>query len=84
MAGYPPVRIDIDAMPAKGWVFDMVTEPAKTALLQSAAERGLATIDGIAMLVEQAADSFALLFGRDAPRQSDDAMVARLRELEPQ
>ncbi len=84
MAGFPPVQINIGLMPANGWVFDMVTDPVNTALLRSAAERGLATIDGIAMLVEQAADSFALLFGRDAPRQSDDAMFARLRELEPQ
>lgn len=84
MAGFPPVPIDIGPMPANGWVFDMVTDPAETLLLKSARERGLATIDGIALLVEQAADSFMLLFGQDAPRQSDDAVLARLRELELQ
>lgn len=84
MAGFPPVHIDIGPMAANGWVFDMVTDPAETLLLKSAGERGLATIDGIALLVEQAADSFMLLFGQDAPRQSDDAVVARLRELQPQ
>ena len=84
MAGFPPVHIDIGRMPANGWVFDMVTDPAETLLLKAAGERGLATIDGITLLVEQAADSFMLLFGQGAPRRPDDAVVARLRELEPQ
>ena len=43
-----------------------VTDPAETLLLKSAGERGLATIDGIALRVEQAADSFMLLYGRRA------------------
>jgi shikimate dehydrogenase len=66
-------------MPANGWVFDMVTDPVDTPLLRAARKRGMAAVDGIAMLVEQAAASFQLLFGHDAPRQYDAELMARLR-----
>jgi shikimate dehydrogenase len=79
MTGVAPFALDIRGMPASGWVFDLVTDPVETALLRAARERGLATIDGIAMLVEQAAASFMLLFGQEAPRQDDAALMARLR-----
>jgi shikimate dehydrogenase len=48
-------------------------------LLRAARARGLAAIDGLAMLVEQAAESFMLLFGREAPRKLDAELMARLR-----
>lgn len=79
MPGFPDVKIDISRMPASGWVFDMVTDPAETALLQAARSQSLTTIDGIAMLVGQAADSFMLLFGREPPRDLDDELMAKLR-----
>jgi len=79
MAGVPPFTIDIGGMPAGGWVFDMVTEPPETPLIKAARARGLATVDGLAMLVEQAAESFMLLFGHPAPRQLDAELLARLR-----
>lgn len=79
MPGFPPVALDLSSMPDYGWVLDMVTEPAETRLLQAAGKRGLATIDGLAMLVEQAAASFMLLFGHEAPRDQDSQLMARLR-----
>ena len=79
MAGEPSTPMDISAMPAAGWLFDMVTEPTGTPLLRSARERGLQTIDGLTMLVEQAAESFRLLFGTEAPRQYDTELMAGLR-----
>jgi shikimate dehydrogenase len=79
MTGVPPLAIDIGSMPQGGWVFDMVTDPVETPLLRAARERSLATIDGITMLVEQAAASFMLLFGKEAPRQDDAALLAGLR-----
>jgi len=66
-------------MPASGFVFDMVTDPVETPLLRSARERGLAVTDGLAMLVEQAAGSFMLLFGQVAPRQFDGELMKALR-----
>jgi shikimate dehydrogenase len=79
MAGYPPVEIDLSLMPGRAWVLDMVTEPADTALIKAARDRGLDTIDGIALLIEQAAASFMLLFGHEAPREQDLQLMARLR-----
>ena len=79
MAGFPAIAVDIRGMPASGWVFDMVTEPRETLLLRAARERGLATIDGMAMLVELAAESFMLLFGHEAPRQYDADLMASLK-----
>jgi shikimate dehydrogenase len=79
MIGFPAVAIDLAAMPSHGWVVDMVTEPADTALIQAARQRGLATLDGLTMLVEQAAASFMLLFGHEVPREHDAKLMARLR-----
>lgn len=79
MVGVDAVTIDIAAMPAGAWVFDMVPDPNQTPLLRAAQARGLGMIDGLSMLVEQAADSFTLLFGQEAPRQYDVELMARLR-----
>ena len=79
MAGSAPLTLDISQMPATGWVFDMVTNPIETDLLRAARARGLNVFEGIAMLVEQAADSFMLLFGQEAPRQDDEQLMASLR-----
>ena len=78
MPGRECLNCDLHLMPAGGWVFDMVTEPARTPLLKAADERGLATADGIAMLVEQAASSFKLFFGKDAPRDRDAELWQKL------
>jgi len=79
MAGVPPTRIDISAMPADGWVLDLVSAPLPTPLLARAAARGLTVIDGLSVLVEQAADSFELLFGQKPPRDRDGELFAMLR-----
>lgn len=79
MAGVGPTRIDINRMPADGWVVDLVSDPLPTPLLANAAARGLTTIDGLSVLVEQAADSFELLFGQTPPRDRDAELFAMLR-----
>jgi Shikimate 5-dehydrogenase len=71
MTGFGTFAIDIHKMPAAGWVMDMVTDPIETPLLKSASQKGLTAINGISMLVEQAAASFNLLFGQQAPRLLD-------------
>jgi shikimate dehydrogenase len=77
MTGMPPLAIDWRDMPGQGWIFDVVSEP--TALIKAGAERGLSVIDGLSMLVEQAAESFAFFFGKDAPRGHDADLMKRLR-----
>lgn len=77
MAGQTSLNLSIDALTDSAIVFDMVYAPLETALLVKARQRGLRTIDGLQMLVAQAADAFALFFGQPAPREHD----AELRTL---
>jgi len=79
MTGVAPTHIDLGAMPATGWVLDLVSNPLPTHLLTQAKARGLVTIDGLAVLVEQAAYSFQLLFGTKPPRNRDAELIAMLR-----
>lgn len=79
MTGIAPKHIDLAAMPADGWVLDLVSDPLPTPLLSQAETRGLTAIDGLSVLVEQAADSFELLFGKAPPRDRDAELFAMLR-----
>lgn len=78
MTGHPPLELDWRRMPATGWVLDFVTAPAETALIRAARERGMKTVTGIAVLVEQAAESFNAFFGAEAPRDADAELFAKL------
>lgn len=62
--GHPPLEIGLSNMSPEGMVFDMVYNPAETALLADARRRGLRRVDGATMLVGQAAMSFLAMFGR--------------------
>jgi shikimate dehydrogenase len=77
MAGYPPLQVDLDSYHADTIVIDMVYAPPETALLREARARGLKAIDGLQMLVAQAAHAFRLFFAAEAPRRHD----RELREL---
>lgn len=79
MPGVDCLNCDLDHMPKDGWVFDMVTEPAETPLIEAGRQRGLKTIGGLDMLVEQAASSFKLFFDRDAPRDRDAELWQKLK-----
>ena len=77
MPGRDCLNCELGAMPAGGWVFDMVTGPSP--LIAAAAARGLRTIRGIEMLVEQAGDSFEAMFGVRPPRDRDAELMLRLK-----
>jgi shikimate dehydrogenase len=79
MAGRDCLNCDLERMPVQGWVFDMVYDPVETPLIGAARGRGLQTVDGLHMLVEQAAASFKLFFGQDAPRDRDAELWQRLK-----
>ena len=78
MAGMPPLPIDAGQLPLDATVFDAVYAPLETPLLAAARARGLRTIDGLQMLVGQAASAFEMFFGHSAPRQYDTELRALL------
>ncbi|MBA3895636.1 MAG: shikimate dehydrogenase [Sphingomonadaceae bacterium] len=69
---------ELAEMPRDAAVFDMVYSPVETPLLAQARALGLRTIDGLQMLVGQAAAAFELFFGRTAPREHDAELRALL------
>ena len=79
MPGRECLNCDLSHLSAKGWVFDMVANPADTPLIAAAKARGLEVATGLEMLVEQAATSFKLFFGVDPPRDRDAALWQKLR-----
>ena len=77
MAGQPPLAFDFSHAPPGSVVYDIVTHPLDTPLLVEARQRGFATIDGLAMLIGQAAAAFEKFFGVAPPRDRD----AQLRSM---
>ena len=63
MSGQPPLDIDLSPLPDHAVVADIVYVPLKTALLRRAEERGLATVEGLGMLLHQAVPGFEKWFG---------------------
>jgi shikimate dehydrogenase len=55
-------------------IFDMVYAPLETPLLAEARRKAFAALDGLQMLVSQAAEAFELLFRQAAPREYDDEL----------
>ncbi|MEN9717481.1 MAG: Shikimate dehydrogenase [Pseudomonadota bacterium] len=77
MAGQPPLEFDFSHAPPGSVIYDIVTHPLDTPLLIEARRRGFATIDGLAMLIGQAAAAFEKFFGVAPPRGRD----AELRRM---
>lgn len=72
MAGQPPLDYDFSHTPPGSIVYDIVTHPLETPLLAEARRRGLRTIDGLSMLIGQAAVAFEKFFGLAPPREDGD------------
>ena len=72
MAGQPPLAVDLSHAPPGSVVYDVVTHPADTPLLQAARAAGFRTIDGLSMLIGQAAIAFEKFFGQPPPRGDGD------------
>lgn len=77
MRGKPPLNINITPLPDHAIVYDIVYVPLDTKLLEAARARGLRTIDGLEMLIGQAALAFDIFFDAPAPREYD----AELKQL---
>ena len=64
MAGQPPLSIDLLALPDRAVVADIVYAPLRTPLIEAARARGLRTVEGLGMLLHQAAPAFERWFHR--------------------
>jgi shikimate dehydrogenase len=78
MHGQPELGIDFSHVPPGAIVYDIVYAPLETPLLAGARARGHATLDGLEMLVGQAAQAFELFFGAAPPREHDAELRERL------
>ena len=73
MAGQPPLAFDFSHAPPGSIVYDIVTHPLDTPFLQDARSAGFRTLDGLNMLIGQAAEAFTKFFGVRPPREDGDA-----------
>ena len=78
MRGQPPLAFDWSHAPPGSIAYDIVTDPVDTPFLSGARAAGFATIDGLAMLIGQAAAAFTHFFGVAPPRGDDAALRERL------
>ena len=63
MKGQPPLDLDLSALSPDALVSDIVYVPLETPLIKAAKARGLATVDGLGMLLHQAVPGFERWFG---------------------
>lgn len=78
MKGQEPLEIDLAPLPDHALVYDLVYAPIETALLKQARARALEAVDGLEMLVGQAAIAFELFFGIAPPDDEENALRALL------
>lgn len=77
MSGNPPLLFDWSHAPPGSIAYDIVTNPVETPFLAAARAAGHPAIDGLAMLIGQAAIAFEKFFGAAPPREYD----SELREI---
>jgi shikimate dehydrogenase len=77
MRSQPPLVYDWSHSPPGAIAYDIVTDPLETQFLANAKTNGYMTIDGLTMLIGQAAYAFEHFFGQSPPREKD----RELREL---
>ena len=75
MKGQPPLALELTKLNDEAIVTDIVYVPLITGLLKAAQDRGLTIVDGLGMLLHQAAPGFEHWFGQ-RPR-----VTAELRAL---
>ena len=77
MGGQPPLPLSVDGFRNDAIVYDIITHPHDTPLLQAARTKGLRTHDGLEMLIGQAREAFRRFYGAEPPKDCD----AELRVL---
>jgi shikimate dehydrogenase len=64
MSGKTEFRVPLDGLKSNAVVTDIVYEPLETTLLKAAKDVGCVTVDGLGMLLHQAAPGFERWFGK--------------------
>lgn len=77
MIGQPPLAVDLSNLPKTAVVNDIVYTPLETDLLKQARAMGAVAVDGLGMLLHQAAPGFAKWFGTE-PAVTDELRRAVL------
>lgn len=70
MDTHPGVPFSSELIACTQWLVDIIYFPLETPLLAAARARGIKAVNGIGMLVGQAADAFGVLTGYAADRES--------------
>ena len=78
MTGQPALAFDLSHVPPGSIVYDIVTHPLDTPLLRAARAAGFRTVDGLAMLIGQAAAAFEKFYGQKPPRDQGDKALRAL------
>ena len=78
MTGKPDFRVPLDALDRSALVTDLVYTPLMTQFLIEAAARGCKVVDGLGMLLHQAAPGFERWFGH-RPEVDDETRAAVLK-----
>jgi len=78
MRGQPALPFDWSHAPPGSIAYDIVTDPVETDFLRGAREAGFETIDGLSMLIGQAAAAFTYFFEHEPPRDTDAQLRHRL------
>ena len=80
MDGSPPLQLSLDTLPFDSVVADIVYVPLETPLLAEARKKGCRTVDGLGMLLHQAAPGFERWFGvrPEVTKELRDLIVADL------
>jgi shikimate dehydrogenase len=63
MTGKPELRVPLDRLNSRALVTDLVYTPLRTTFLEQAAQAGCTVVDGVGMLLHQAAPGFERWFG---------------------
>jgi len=80
-AACPLSDAELEVLPARCWVYDLIYTPRPTELLRRVAQRGCRPLDGLEMLVQQGAAALRLWSGL-AEVPVDRMRQAALQELE--
>ena len=65
-----PLPLDVDRLGAGQVVVDLIYHPSVTPLLEAARARGLRTVNGLGMLIHQAAHAFRTWTGEEPPLEA--------------